>query len=182
LAHYGEFIALPIIWFLLQTARNWRASRYLMTTAWLVVPIAFFTIAKTKMETYTLFAAPGIFIMSAAFIHAVCTNQTRPGLRLLRATLLALLIGRYDKRDKRWAIVLRSLRDQVPDSKAVIFNTRPIETMFYTAGIGYSGLPTGDQIADLRNRGYSVNIVDSGIIPAELRGDSRVRIIAPRAP
>lgn len=199
LAHYGEFIALPIIWFLLRTARNWRESRYLMPTVWLVVPFAFFTMVKTKMDTYTLFVAPSIFIMSAAFIHAVYTNRTRPGYRLLRSMMLVLLIGgpvfhlaqtiepfrpanRSDKHDKRWADILRTLGRQVPDSQAIYFSTRPIETMFYTAGIGYPGLPTGDQIADLKKRGYSVNIIDTGKIPAEIRGDSRVTIITPSDP
>ena len=42
LVHYGEFIALPIVWFLVHTARNWRETRFLMPTVWFVVPFAFF--------------------------------------------------------------------------------------------------------------------------------------------
>lgn len=190
LRHYGEFIYLPIAWFLFKAAANWRDTRFAVPAVWFVVPFAFFTVAKTKMDTYTLFTAPAIFVMAGAFIDALAGTASRPGSRILARTAIVLLIAapvyhltqaieplKPLNRSDKWAVTLRKLGKAVPEANAVFFTRRPIETMFYTSGTAYEGLPTEDQIADLKARGYNVYIVDSGKGPASFRSDARVTVI-----
>lgn len=191
LRNYGEFTVLPIAWFLIKAARNWRGSEYAVPAVWFAVPFAFFTVAKTKMLNYTLFTAPAIFIMAGAFFEALARNPTRAGMRFLaRAAIVLLIAGpvlhltreiepfRPLVRTDKWAIALRKLAKLVPDPKAVFFTKRPIEAMFYTSGVAYDGLPTGEMIADLKRRGYNVYVLDSGRLPAELRSDARITVIS----
>lgn len=192
-SHYGEFIALPIAWFLFAAARNWRDSRFLLPAVWLVVPFAFFTVVKTKMDSYTLFAAPAVFIMAAAFIHALATRPVQAGPRILaRAAIVLLIAGPAFhlaralppsaplNRGDPWADAQRKLAKAVPDPRAVFFTKRPIEMMFYAAGTAYGGVPTSEQVAELKGKGYTVYVVDTGKVPEELRADPRLTIVNPR--
>ena len=142
------------------------------------------------MVTYTLFTAPSIFLMSAVFLHTAYEKRAHAGYRLLLPALFTLLIAepalqsvrtiklfRPGDRSNSWTISLRKLGKEVPDPKAVFFNTPPIETMFYTSGTAYAELPTREQMVDLRNRGYRVYILDRRNVTEELRREPLATVI-----
>jgi len=191
LSHYGVLVALPIAWFLARAARSWREARWALPAVWLVVPFAFFSFVKTKMVCYTMFAAPALFVIPAAFVAATC-DRVAPRFRTALAALLLLLVavplpdlketlfptGRQAEQ-RRWTAALKRLAKSVPDARAVFFNAPPIETMFYTSGTAYRGLPTNDQVDELTARGYRVYVVDAGRIPEAFRRDTRATLVSP---
>jgi 4-amino-4-deoxy-L-arabinose transferase-like glycosyltransferase len=65
--NYGELIYIPLIWFLWKTFQNFRDKKQIALLIWILVPIVFFSIAKTKMQAYILFSSPALFIVIAAF-------------------------------------------------------------------------------------------------------------------
>ncbi len=65
--NYGELIYLPLLWFIWVVYKNICNLKYSALFIWFAVPIIFFSLIKTKMQGYILFASPAIFIISAAF-------------------------------------------------------------------------------------------------------------------
>ncbi|MBU0613843.1 glycosyltransferase family 39 protein, partial [Patescibacteria group bacterium] len=48
--NYGELIYLPLIWFLWKSFKNLRNKKRLAISIWVLIPLLFFSIAKTKMQ------------------------------------------------------------------------------------------------------------------------------------
>lgn len=191
LPRYGALVALPIAWFLAQSIRSWREVRWTLPAAWFGIPFLFFTFARTKMVAYTLFAAPALFIMSAAFVAALSARVTLRFRAPLAALLLVLVAGPLPElsealfpaapatAQRKWSTALKSLGRKIPESNAVFFNAPPVETMFYTSGTAYRHLPTNRQVDELTARGYRVYVVDAGKIPEQFRRDTRATLVAP---
>jgi hypothetical protein len=67
----------------------------------------------------------------------------------------------YRDRNPQWARDLRDLNRTIGEGPAVVFGVpTPIETMFYTPYIAYEYLPTAEQTAMLRDRGYRVYVFE----------------------
>jgi len=172
---YGELIYLPVIWFLWKTAKKIRNKRRMIISIWFIVPYIFFSFAKTKMQAYTLFTAPSIFIITGLFWHYLYQYRNRFRARWIIVTVLILLLAlpvRYSiertkllinrERNPQWAKELRTLNTAL-DSKQqiVIFNAElPIETMFYVDCTAYSNIPDSLTLKSIESQGYTILIRD----------------------
>jgi 4-amino-4-deoxy-L-arabinose transferase-like glycosyltransferase len=170
---FGELIYLPLIWFFYKTFKNLKNFKRLAITIWILIPFIFFSFAKTKMQAYTLFTAPAIFIVTGVFCHYLYRFRNRFRFKWIIIALLILLIAlpvRYSierikpfsKRDTNphWTKELRALNHETKiHEKIVIFNSEyPIETMFYNDCIAYSIIPDSSILSNIKNNGYKILI------------------------
>jgi 4-amino-4-deoxy-L-arabinose transferase-like glycosyltransferase len=188
--NYGELIYLPFLWFLWKSFRNRSNFKLLAISIWAVVPILFFSIAKTKMQAYILFTSPALFLMTSDFWHMLYTYRQNHKLKWLSSLLLFLLIAlpiRYtferakffDKSERRpkWVQELKSLSER-KIRKGVLFGCdKPVEAMFYTNLTAYPGLPGIKDINELTQKGFQVLLLDQAGIPAELRMNKDILIL-----
>lgn len=185
--NYGDLIYLPLLWFSWKTIKNFKDKKRLAIFIWFIVPLLFFSIAKTKMQAYILFTCPALFIMTAEFwyeLSAYKTNHKPKWLFNLILLLLIVLPIRYTiervkpfeqtDRKPQWVIDLKKLDDR-KIINGVLFNyDKPIEAMFYTDLTVYPNLPNKEIITDLIAQGYTVIINDNGNIPADIKAIDRV--------
>jgi len=170
---YGELIFLPVLWLLLMFFRNLRSRRRLFLLVWILVPFLFFSFVKTKMQAYTVFAAPALFLLTAEFFYYIKRTAKKWRPRWLPAVCLLLLIAlpvrysvdrlmffRYRPLTPAWVTGIKGLKNKLP-AKTVIFNhARPIEVMFYTDYVAYQRPPSREEVALVRQKGYAVAVVD----------------------
>ncbi|MBK8417022.1 MAG: glycosyltransferase family 39 protein [Bacteroidetes bacterium] len=180
--NYGELIYLPLIWFLWMSLKNIKDKKRLAISIWVLVPLLFFSIAKTKMQAYILFISPALFLMNAEFFFMLCAYKKNHNFKWLFNLLLFLLIAlpiRYmiervkpfeqSNRSPYWSIELRKLNDR-KIYNGVLFNyDKPIEAMFYTNLTAYPNIPDRNKITDLIAEGYTVIINDDGKLPKEIK-------------
>ena len=177
---FGEIIYLPLLWFIWKSFRNRRNYKRIILTVWFMVPFLFFSFARTKMQGYTLFTAPAIFIITALFWHYLIQLRHKTRYKWVVYTILILLLAlpvRYSierikpfelrERKPQWVMDIKSL--EFENDKVVLFNVPyPIETMFYANCTAYEGIPDIDTIKGIINSGYKVIInvsdeIDNGI-------------------
>jgi 4-amino-4-deoxy-L-arabinose transferase len=189
--NYGELIYLPMAWFLWKVMRNPADLKRLTVAIWLIIPVLFFSIAKTKMQSYILFVSPALFIMTAEFWSMLSVYRLTHAPRWLYNIILVLLIAlpiRYtlertkpfDKTDRspQWVSNLKKLNER-HIIKGVMFNyDKPIEAMFYTDLTVYSYIPDKNFLTNLIQKGYTVLIDDKGNIPLELKNIQGVKIVS----
>lgn len=181
--NYGELIYLPFIWFLWKTFKNLHNKKQLAVLIWVLIPLLFFSIAKTKMQAYILFTSPALFLMTSAFFFMLNEYKKKSiKLKWLYNLILILLIAlpiRYmiervkpfqpNNRNPDWAIELRKLNDKKIDN-GVLFNyDKPIEAMFYTNLIAYSHIPDRNKIMELIEDGFTIIINDNGALPNDIK-------------
>lgn len=138
-----------------------------------MVPFLFFSVAETKMQAYTIFTAPAVFIMIGLFVQYLNIFRNRfkykKGILLVIFLLIALPVRYaiertkpylYIKRNPDWAKEIRALETQIDhEDQTVIFNTdRPIETMFYTNCTAYKEVPETSKMAEIKEEGYHILI------------------------
>lgn len=180
--NYGELIYLPFLWFLWKTFKNIRDKKRLAILIWVLVPLLFFSIAKTKMQAYILFISPALFLITAEFFFTLNEYKRDYKLKFLLNFLLFLLIAlpiRYmiervkpfenSNRNPDWVTNLRKLNDRkIPNG--VLFNyDKPIEAMFYTNFTAYQNIPDKNRITDLITKGNVIIINDDGKIPDDIK-------------
>lgn len=172
--NYGEVIYIPVIWFIYKSVKKRNQSKRLALLVWFIIPYIFFSFAKTKMQAYTLFAAPSIFIITALFYGYLKRYRMKfrykivPILVLIALILLPIRytiekakINRIRDRNPEWVSEIKAFKPlgKKLNGKLVIFNTQwPIETMFYVDCIAYPYIPDPVVISDLQKRGYVVLI------------------------
>jgi len=175
---FGELVYIALCWYFYILAKNKTRPELFMPAVWFLIPYLFFSLVKTKMQGYILFAAPAIFIIMSYFWRELYSNLNKIKYRKACIVILIFLILlplRYtlertapleDKRDNlRWAEELKSLNNKIGPEKAVIFNVdRPVEAMFYTPYTVYSSTPTEEQIELIRRKGYKIYIYRDGNI------------------
>ncbi len=174
---YGELVYLPVAWFLWKTVRKPVETRRLLLTTWFLVPFLFFSLAESKMQAYTLFTAPAIFIITGVFWHYLKVCRSRFRLKWIVNLILLLLLAlpvRYSlerikpfsvrtdptgmtRRLKEWAETHRG------EEKIVFFNMPyPIEAMFYIDCVAYRDLPPPGVTVRIEKQGYRVVIWKEG--------------------
>ena len=181
--NYGEIIYLPLGWFIWHSLKNPGDKRRLAILVWFLIPFIFFSLARTKMQAYMFITAPALFLITAAFFHALAEFKDRSRFKWVINLVLALIIilpVRYGverltvfelkQRNPGWVKELRELRNE-DFNNSVLFNyNRPIEAMFYTDLTVYPTIPSSESISALQQQGYTVIINDNGDIPDKLRG------------
>lgn len=168
---YGELVYLPLLWFFYRCIRRPLKYKWWMLAVWVGVPFTFFTIAQTKMQGYTLFTAPAIFLITAIFWDYIYRYRSRFRLKWLVSLTLFLLLAlpvRYSvervkpfvnrDRNPHWSRELKMLAENLPqDEKLVVLNTPyPIETMFYTHAVAYPVSPEDSTLVRISHLGYRI--------------------------
>ena len=187
---FGQLIYIPMAWFFFKTFKKGFQARRLLVTVWVLVPYLFFSVAQTKMQAYTIFTAPAVFIMVGVFIRYLQVFKKRfywqKGLTLLMLLLVALPV-RYGiertkpfqvlTRNPDWARELRMLDKRLKrEENTVILNaSRPIETMFYTDGIAYKVVPDSAKLRKLQKKGYHILIRRTNM-PAKRDATDAIRL------
>ncbi len=180
--NYGELIYLPLLWFLWKTFKNIRNKNRLAILIWVLVPLLFFSIAKTKMQAYILFISPALFLMTSEFFFMLNDYKRNNKLKCLFNFILLLFIAlpiRYmiervkpfeqSNRNPDWVIDLRKLNDRKISNGVLLNYDKPIEAMFYTNMTVYQNIPDKSKISDLLARGYTVIINDDGNLPDHIK-------------
>lgn len=138
-----------------------------------------------------MMSAPAIFIIVAWTFWQVKDNLKNSSFRILKIIFLILLIilpirtsieriRPFTKSDRSepWAVRLRELNSQIPQSNAVVFNIEHnIEAMFYCNFTAYPFIPSNDQIRQSIQKGYSVYIMDSPSIPPDIRNNKKITFL-----
>lgn len=168
---YGELVYLPLVWFGYRIFKGSGINlKEISLAVWILIPYVFFSLVKTKMQAYTLFCAPAIFIIIGAFVTNFESKKINyPIVKKIIIALLFLLPIRYSierikpfdimERNPNWAIELRQLNQTFGTEKTVIFNeSRPHETMFYTNAIAHPRIPEIEWLEKIHNQGYTIYI------------------------
>lgn len=179
--NYGELIYLPLLWFSWKTFKNLKDKKRLAILTWFLVPLIFFSIAKTKMQGYLLFTCPALFMITAEFWFILSDYRINHKMKWFFNLVLFLLIAlpvRYaierikpfeqSDRSPHWVTDLKKLNDKKIKNGVLLNYDKPIEAMFYTNLTVYRELPDKKIINELLERGYTVIINDSGNIPGEV--------------
>ncbi|HMG14270.1 MAG TPA: glycosyltransferase family 39 protein [Saprospiraceae bacterium] len=180
--NYGELIYLPLAWFLWKVIKNPGDLKRLSLAIWFVIPVLFFSLAKTKMQSYILFVSPALFMMTAEFWIMLSVYRLTHNPRWLYNIILVLLIvlpirysiertKPFDKTDRspQWVSDLKRLNER-HIKKGVMFNyDKPIEAMFYTNLTVYSYIPERKVLLDLIEKGYTILIKNDKNVTEEIK-------------
>lgn len=175
---FGELIYLPLVWLFWKSIKSFtrRKFKLLSLSIWIFIPLFFFSIVKTKMQAYTLFVAPAIFILIALFFRYLRLSLASypKAVRNFSSVITILLIvlpiryslerlKPFENRERKpsWAQQLKAFKAVLP-SNGVLFNTtHPIECMFYTDVLAaYSFPPDQVTIEKLSNLGYRIYLME----------------------
>ncbi len=180
--NYGELVYLPLFWFSWKTFKNFKDKKRLAILIWFLIPLLFFSVAKTKMQAYILFTCPALFMMTAEFWYMLSAYRDNHKLKWLFNLILILLIAlpiRYSierikpfeksDRNPQWVTDLKKLNDRQITNGVLLNYDKPIEAMFYTNLTAYPYIPDKKVITDLISQGYSVIINDNGKIPPDIK-------------
>lgn len=171
---YGELVYLPIFWILYKTFFKKRDHVYKGILIWLFIPYLFFSVVITKMQAYTLFAGPAIFLDCGLFWRMLKIHKHKfkykivPQIILLGLVVLPLRysferIKPFEKnqKDLTWKKELQELKKFEGNEKLVFFNVeRHLATMFYIDCIAYGHTPSHEKIEELKAQGYKVIVRD----------------------
>lgn len=179
--NYGELIYLPLIWFTIELFKRPFRMKQIVVFIWFIVPLVFFSIAKTKMQAYLLFTCPAFFIVTAHFCQYLI-HIDKPKFKWLFNLIIMLILitpirycierlKPFENKDSKNAITasILKLKNNNYTSKDVLLNCNyPIEMMFYTNITAYSGFPNVNAIEDLIHKGYHVYINNHDKIPDKI--------------
>lgn len=188
--NYGDLIYLPLIWFFYELYKNRTNKKQLILLVWFLVPILFFSIAKTKMQGYILFTSPALFIITALYYLMISEFMISKKSKWLYSLILFLLIAlpiRYTferikpfeniDRNPQWVIDLKKINDK-KISNGIMFNyPNEIEAMFYTDFTVYQDIPSKEFIVELISKGKTIIINDNGKIPLVIKQIKGIRIV-----
>ena len=155
-----------------------------------MIPLLFFSMAKTKMPAYILFTAPVLFMITGEFWNWLLERMRTSGRKWFIQLIVFLLIAlpaRYcferikpfEKRERypQWVKNLKKLNDRSL-SNTVLFNyDKPVEAMFYTSMTVYSQLPGKDTLMQIIEDGYQIMINDNGALPHTIRKMKNVQFV-----
>ena len=176
--NYGEYIYLPLGWFIWRYLKELGNKKHLAVLIWFLVPFLFFSMAQTKMQAYLLFTAPALFYMTAEFFYWLVELKHRYRFKWVFNIVLALIVllpirycverltvFEFKDRNPQWVQDLRDLNKEKIE-RGVLFNyDHPIEAMFYTDLTVYPHLPDQKTISQIRDRGYTILVNDDGNLP-----------------
>ncbi len=143
----------------------------------------FYSFAKTKLNSYTLFLLPAVLFVPASLFEKIRLRSVHIVLGITISLwvytefrniyLYNVQNEEYASRQREIRKLSHTLANQLPE-KAVIFNVPPmefVEFMFYTERLAYEFIPRKEQLEKLQNLGYKSIILlpDSAEINPDLR-------------
>ncbi len=178
---YGELSILALIWLAYKLLKPHRWRVHLAVFLWFLIPFVFFSIPKTKMQAYTLFAAPAIFISAGLFYTYLKQFIQHKKLKIPAILIMILLImlpvrysierlkifEEYD-RFPQWSKDIRQLKDHLKKETApiVVFGApNPVETMFHIDCMAYDFKVDSSKLNSLQQQGYRVVLWEEVIQP-----------------
>ena len=180
--NYGELIYLPLLWFFWKTITNLKNYNRLAIAIWFLVPLLFFSFAKTKMQAYILFTSPALFMMTAECWYMVSDFKRNRSYKWFFNLILFLLIAlpiRYTiertkpfeiaDRNPNWVTALKQLNERNIKNGILLNYNRPIEAMFYTNLTAYPNIPDKETITKLISNGYTIIINNNENIPSDIK-------------
>lgn len=181
---YGELIYLPLIWLIYLLFTNLKNIQVQVLAFWIFIPYLFFSFAQTKMQAYTIFAAPALFLLIAYFWDYLKVELPKLRFKWIAWIVLIALIAlpiRYSfervkpfnvhDRTPDWVAAIKNIKAKKGE-KMLIFNAKnPIEIMFYTNVIAYRQIPSNSVLDSLGGIGYSIYF-DNGDFEATQAIDS----------
>lgn len=187
---YGELVYLPMLWLTWKAFTKWRDPKRWVLLVWIFVPFLFFSLAATKMQAYTLFTAPAMFLLTGLFIQHLLRYAERfkfPWLAKLVALAMLLLPVRYSlerslpelvlHQQAPWAESLKVSAQQA-ESKVLFNYNRPIEAMFYGYALAYEHVPNKQELDTIIGLGYKIQVNDLGELPPYILQNDEVELIA----
>ncbi len=171
--HYGELIYLPLIWFIYKAIKT-QNEKHLALLTWVILPIAFFSFSATKMQAYTVFICPSIFIILAISIHTLRNKiniNEYSGFKKIAAQLVLFLLVALPTRysierikpfsEKHATTPLYMTRiqqiNELKTNKIVVENCNySIETMFFTNVVAYEKKLTFQERKKIIAGGYQI--------------------------
>jgi 4-amino-4-deoxy-L-arabinose transferase-like glycosyltransferase len=181
---FGELVYIPLIYALYILFKDKREWALKLLSIWWILPVIIFSFAETKRHTYLMLSSPAFFLITAWFWYQLQESHAKRKYVWVKQVILWLLIllpvrlniermKPFEQVDKNpaWAQELRTLNQEIPEKKVVIFNSeRPIETMFYTDFVAYSGSPDSTTLIVFLSNGY---------IPYMYKAGSPIRMSLP---
>lgn len=168
----------------------------------------FFTLAATKMPSFTLIIASVVFLSFGSIIEYFTDNYNKNNNKLLSVSFsLAIscfffiyfniesiqerhtswkknLFYYFERKNQlQWKQISDELNNTFHENNIVIFNCPPgfcPSLMYYTNFIGYSGLPDINKINTTLIKGYKVAIIDDGNLPESTYNLPFCKIISPK--
>lgn len=167
----------------------------------------FYTIAQTKMVSFTIIVSPLLYLSLGYVINKVLiliSNKIKRILVQQTITTIAVFIVAYTalninkiegnhtykkphdnhnrKNEQAEMDFIRSLKGQLDDDKYVIFNTcitygGNIPVMFYTDYIAYDFIPNPSQIESVRRQNMKIAVLNIGEIPDYITRDKNIKLI-----
>lgn len=169
--NYGELIYLPLVWFIVNIFKKPYQINHFALLVWFLIPLIFFSLAKTKMQAYLLFASPAFFIITAYFaVFLIQLKNTKfKYFQYVVASIIILTPIRYcierlkpyQKNNSKMELTasIKNLKQKNFTSKDLFFNCNyPIEVMFYTNATAYRDIPDAKTIQNLIEKGYHLYI------------------------
>lgn len=184
---YGELIYLPLIWFIYRAFKLKTNGSYWAMLIWVVIPFVFFSISATKMQAYTMFAAPALFLITGVFAHYLIVHRDSfkyKRLSMLVVIALFALPIRYSferiaplqqiAEEPNWQKNISAFNDKTKGQKKIIvFNTPySIEYMFHTDATAYGYLPAKHVQDSLQKLGYQLYLVDENEVPRRIESSN----------
>jgi 4-amino-4-deoxy-L-arabinose transferase-like glycosyltransferase len=164
----------------------------------------FFTLAATKMISFTLIVMPFVHLAIATLIYSVVNRiperVKRVNVRVIVMPILLCLVGYFSlnltdfqklhtswkpNENNNWEgktlerKFIQTLNDELPNKQYVIFNTNTslsanIPIMFYTNHIAYMEIPTQDQIEKMKSDGRNIAVLRMGELPEYILEDAAI--------
>lgn len=167
----------------------------------------FYTLASTKMISFTIIVAPLIYLGLGSLIHIILSfigskiknvllNQVISTTLLILFAFTALNLSKIQNYHTYWKPhdnqnrigeqiemnFIRSLDSKLAGEDYVIFNASityngHIPMMFYTDYIAYNFIPSQSQIEEIKKQNKKIAILDLGKIPGYILQDEKIKIL-----
>jgi 4-amino-4-deoxy-L-arabinose transferase-like glycosyltransferase len=165
-----EFILLIMAWLFYRILITKYDRRIAALMIWIGIPVIFFSFVQTKMQAYTLFTLPAIFILVAYFMDHLADfrSDSRFKTRFVQFIFLLAIalpvryaterIKPFEPLEADKMAMTRERKDlaaKTLPANLVLFNdSNYIETMFYTNLTAYPRKPDEADLEILKRKGY----------------------------
>lgn len=173
--NYSEIVYLPLLYLIYRLYKTkCKDLRLLALFVWIVIPMLFFSLAKTKMQGYVLFICPALFLIIADFYFILVDylkEKQRPiAIKIFTGLILIAIIvlpvryciertgmGFKGQGQDTMAEAYKKVTSAIPKHTVVIGVKEPIEFMFYNNCIAYSDtfLTEANEVK-IRNQNYKL--------------------------